>query len=126
MSSELVSFEDSVKSMAILSQDEIRQFIADVETELKKLPQSEIPLKHYFSNGVYAREIIVPTDMVIVGKIHKYESLNIVSKGEITVLSIDGMPALKPRARLFRNPNKASWVNPWRNRLGQPFTLPTK
>jgi len=53
-----------------------------------KMPQIEIPVKHYFSPGLYAREITVPADALITGVIHKYPQINILSKGTIRV-SID-------------------------------------
>ena len=53
-----------------------------------KLPQINIPVRHYFSPGLYAREIIVPADALITGVIHKYPQINILSKGIIRV-SID-------------------------------------
>lgn len=54
------------------------------------MPQVDIPLVHRFSNGLYAREIFIPKGTILVGKIHRYESLNIVSMGDITVLTEDG------------------------------------
>ena len=50
-----------------------------------KLPQIEIPVRHYFSPGLYAREITVPADAMITGVIHKYPQINILSKGTIRV-----------------------------------------
>lgn len=51
----------------------------------------EIPVKHYFSQGVYAREITIPKGAVVLGKIHKFSQLNICSKGEISVLTDEGI-----------------------------------
>jgi hypothetical protein len=59
-----------------------------IEAEMRKLPQIEIPVRHYFSPGVYAREITIPAGALITGDIHKYPQLNILSKGTIRV-SID-------------------------------------
>jgi len=73
-----------------LSREEIRDVIAQVQSEIEKHPQVEIPVKNYFSKDVYAREITVPKGALIVGKIHKHQSLNILSKGKMTLLSIDG------------------------------------
>lgn len=55
----------------------------------------EIPVRHYFSNGVYAREITIPKGTVLTGKIHKYANLNIMSKGEMSVLTEDGVVRVK-------------------------------
>ena len=49
-------------------------------------PQVEIETKHYFSKGVYAREITIPAGVLLTGEIHKFTNLNILSKGTIQVL----------------------------------------
>lgn len=66
-----------------------------LERELAKAPQLEIPIHHHFSYGVYAREMRVPAFTVIVGKIHKFQNLNIMSAGEATVLTENGVQRLR-------------------------------
>ena len=65
--------------------------LAYMGEEMKKMPQVEIPVKHYFSHGVYAREIIIPKGTIVLGKIHKYSQLNICSKGDHSVLTENGV-----------------------------------
>lgn len=86
-----VDFEKGIT----LSKEEIRTWIAALETEMAKLPQTEIPLKHYFSKGVYGREIKVPKGALLVGKIHKHHTMNVISSGEVSVLSVDGVMRIK-------------------------------
>lgn len=74
---------------------EVREFIASLETYLKTLPQAEIPLKHYFSKGVYGREIAMEKGTLLVGKIHKHQTMNVLMSGEVSVLSIDGVMRIK-------------------------------
>ena len=57
-----------------------------LEKEVQKLPQCPIGIKHYFSDGVYAREMTAPAGAVVTGKIHKYRQLNILSSGTMSVL----------------------------------------
>lgn len=73
----------------------MRQKVFLLEDELAKQPQVEMPVTHYFSKGVYARELFIPADTVLTGKIHKYENLNILSQGEMTVLTEEGMKRVK-------------------------------
>jgi hypothetical protein len=54
---------------------------------LAELPQIDCPLKHTFAPGMYAREILLPADTFIVGKIHKHAHLNIVTRGRCTVVT---------------------------------------
>ncbi len=51
----------------------------------------DLPVKNYFSKGVYARELHIPKGTVLTGKIHKYINLNIMSKGDISVLTENGI-----------------------------------
>jgi len=78
-----------------LSKQEIRDSIASVESFALKQEQVEIPLVHHFSKGVYAREITVPEGSLIVGKIHKHQSMSIMSKGEMSIMSIEGIVRVK-------------------------------
>ena len=66
----------------------LRSQIISIEEWMKTQPQIDIPVKHYFSHGLYAREITVPEGALITGVIHKYPQINILSKGIIRV-SID-------------------------------------
>ena len=61
------------------------QAIAGLITELKELPQVDMPVKHSFSDSVYVREIFMPKNSIIVGKKHKTKHLNIVQQGECMV-----------------------------------------
>lgn len=61
--------------------------IKDLVNIMQDLPQVDAPVKHHFSKGVYAREIFMPKDMLIVGKVHKTRHLNIVSQGTCTVVT---------------------------------------
>jgi quercetin dioxygenase-like cupin family protein len=51
-----------------------------------KQPQVQLPVKHYFSPGVYARELTIYGGCIITGAVHKYEQLNILSSGTMRVL----------------------------------------
>jgi len=58
--------------------------ISKLITEIRKLPQVTGEVRHLFAPGVYMREITMPAGAVIIGKIHKYEHMNIISKGKVT------------------------------------------
>lgn len=73
---------------------EARKKIFALENELRAYPQRELPLVHRFLKGVYAREIFMPKDTLAVGKIHRYECLNIISQGDVTVLTETGAQRL--------------------------------
>jgi hypothetical protein len=57
----------------------------------------ECTWKHYFAPsveefkcGTYAREMTIPKGTVVVGKIHKHAHINIISKGEVSVVTEHG------------------------------------
>lgn len=69
----------------------MRGKVVAIEAEMFKRDQIPIPVRHYFSPGVYAREITIPKGATVTGKIHKFAQLNILSKGDISVLTEDGI-----------------------------------
>lgn len=79
MSAELVSQEAA---------EQMRGKILALEAAMLALPkekQIEFELKHYFIPGVYMREIFVPRNVVLTGKIHKTEHYCILAKGTVSV-----------------------------------------
>lgn len=54
---------------------------------MKNMPQLEAPVVHTFLDGVYVRKIFMRKGMVIIGKIHKTQHLNIISKGSCLVVT---------------------------------------
>jgi hypothetical protein len=68
----------------------VRQKISDLQDAVGKVPQVECPLQHSFIDGVYVRTIFIPAGTVIVGKIHKHSHANILSKGEVSVMTEAG------------------------------------
>lgn len=79
-----------------LGLEDLRTLISEVEAlMLTHSEPVELPLTHHFSKGVYAREIKMPKGSMLVGKIHKHQNLNILSGGEVSVLSVDGVIRVK-------------------------------
>ncbi len=69
----------------------IKERVDELEEKIRKHPNHiEIPVRHYFATGLYAREITIPPDVIAVGKIHKTQHINVLSKGEVTMLTNDG------------------------------------
>jgi len=55
------------------------------ESWMKQQPQLDLKVNHYFSHGVYARELLIPANTILTGEIHKFTNLNILIKGKIKV-----------------------------------------
>lgn len=72
-----------------------RADIIALEAKLRELPQLDLPLTHWFSKGLYARELFIPKGTILVGKIHAHANLNIISQGDISVLTEQGAMRIK-------------------------------
>jgi len=60
-----------------------------------KCVQDTCPTQHYFSDGIYTREIFMPKGLIIVGKAHKTRHLNVVLTGECDVMINGEMKHIK-------------------------------
>ena len=71
----------------------LRSNILEFENLIKNTENAVIgdsyicPLKHSFSDGIYVREIFIPKDMLLTGKIHKHSHPNFLLKGEVEVFT---------------------------------------
>ena len=99
ISSEMVEFTSTLSAM---SGDMIEKLFV-IEAALKQMPQVEVPLRHCFGNKVYVREMTAPKGSILIGKMHKFKQVNIVIKGDISVLTEDGWKRLKS-GDMFESP----------------------
>ncbi len=76
---------------ALLMQSPIRTKVFEIEDMMRRMPQVDMPVAHYFSLGIYARELSIPAGTLLTGKIHKYQQLNIMTQGDLSVLTEDGI-----------------------------------
>lgn len=72
----------AVRNSTLELQDSMVKGIASGE-----LTAAETPVKHYFTEGAYAREMLIPAGTLIVGKIHKHAHLNFITKGKVAVVT---------------------------------------
>lgn len=87
----ILGYSDS-SALEVMDKAELREVISKIENVMLSLDeQIEIPVQHHFSKGIYAREMQMPKGSLLVGKIHKHENLSILSAGEVSVLSQDGI-----------------------------------
>lgn len=74
---------------------ENRLKIVEMEKILRTVEPVEMPVTHRFARGpggiyVYAREMFAPKGTIAIGKIHKFENISIISKGEFSVYTEAG------------------------------------
>lgn len=52
---------------------------------------SDYQLEHFHAPGLYARQILLPKDSLVVGKIHRHAHVNTISKGRVWVATEFGL-----------------------------------
>lgn len=72
-----------------------RADIEAIESRMKEMPQVEIPVRHDFSPGICARTIFIPKGTRLTGRVHKFENMNILSHGEMSVSTERGFERVK-------------------------------
>lgn len=83
----------------------LRDKIERLEGMMRQV-ESHIEIKpvHRFAKGLYAREIFIPKGTLLTGKIHKQEHLNIVAKGDISVLTEAGPQRVQAPCTIVSQP----------------------
>jgi len=78
-----------------------KQFdIIDLEKKMLGMEQVECPIDHHFSDGIYSRTMKVPAGTFVIGKIHRFKTLNIMTKGKALIYTGDDKPAKEINAPL--------------------------
>lgn len=86
---------------------EIRANILEFQRYLEAGEQtdlSELPVRHTFAPGVYAREMTIPEGIVVVGRIHRHAHVNVISKGKCRVLTEFGFETLEAPCTFVSQP----------------------
>lgn len=69
-----------------ITPEHIRAFEAAIDQSGQGV---DLPVRHIFTPGVYARELSMPKGCVLTGRTHRLANLNILTQGDISVL-VDG------------------------------------
>lgn len=105
---ESIGMSDHAEPLVVLASEEadLRGKVQRLEDIMFSLPGhvTELPVRHVFAQGLYARELTIPAGMVASGKVHCQEHLFIISKGEISVLTESGPQRLKAPHILVTRP----------------------
>lgn len=83
----------------------------DVDT-IKQLAEAIIELgepdpttlTHHFASGSYVRELFIPQGTLLVGKVHRYETINILLSGSITITHEDGSTEFMKAPKVYTAP----------------------
>ena len=58
----------------------------------------ELPLEHFICNKTYTRQITLPKDILLTGKVHNFDHVSILSKGDVSVMTDEGVTRIKAPA----------------------------
>lgn len=72
------------------------QEIEDCEESTKLLQTTNVT--HHLEEGVYGRELLLPEGTVVISRIHKAGSINVISQGEVIIVDKDGWREVKAPA----------------------------
>lgn len=67
------------------------QMLTDAALRVPAGLRVDTPILNHFTKGLYTRSIFVPKGTLLVGKIHKRETLNICAMGDISILTAKGV-----------------------------------
>ena len=67
-----------------------KEKVGKLVEHLRTVEQTDCPVEHHFSPGLYLREIFMPAGTVVVGRVHKTEHFNILVKGACYIVHDDG------------------------------------
>ena len=67
--------------------------ISSIEEKCKKFEQVKCEIEHIFSDGIYSRIMKVPAGTFVIGKRHRFKTLNIMTKGKAIIHTGDNNKA---------------------------------
>ncbi len=73
----------------VITRGDVIAFENVIKRHPKHLTAEHFVTKHHFLPGIYMRELHIPAGMITTGKIHKYECISLLSKGQRATL-VDG------------------------------------
>lgn len=77
-----------------ISKGDVRDSIMDLEGKLLACPQLEIPVTHRYSGGIYCRQITIPEDTILTGRIYADDHYDVMIYGDVTVSGDEGKKRL--------------------------------
>ena len=83
---------------------DMRNKVNQLEQMVEQLPQIDCPVRNIFAPNIYAREMTIPAGVVLTGAVHKTCHLSILSKGQVKVVSDEGVIELAAPATLISQP----------------------
>lgn len=87
-----------------ISPEEHRSKVFEFERAMLAAPQVELQVEHHFGHNVVAREMRAPAGVIISGRIHLFENLNMLMQGEMILATEAGPVHLKAPCTIVSPP----------------------
>jgi len=72
----------------------IRDKVCELEAVMLDMPQVTLEVDHHFAPGVYVRKMFIPAGVALTGKIHRFETMNMLVSGTLRVTTDNGVEEL--------------------------------
>lgn len=84
MGKEMVS---SAQGAIMQQRNSVANLVQAIRDEGIGIPSDSFTVNHYFAPMQYAREMVIPAGVVVVGKIHRHAHVSVLSAGACTVFT---------------------------------------
>lgn len=64
--------------------------VEQLEADWLEMPQADAPVVHRFGPGIYIREVTIPAGVLAIGHAQRFEHMNVMLKGRVTMLNDNG------------------------------------
>lgn len=91
-------YSKDVTTLSNIQKIELAEYYLKNYFEGSEQAAKELPLEHFICNKTYTRQITLPKDILLTGKVHNFDHTSILSKGEVSVMTPDGIARIKAPA----------------------------
>ena len=91
-------YNQDVAVLSNIQKIELAEYYLKNYFEGSEQAAKELPLEHFICNKTYTRQITLPKDIILTGKVHNFDHTSILSKGDVTIMTDEGVTRIKAPA----------------------------
>lgn len=91
-------YNQDISTLSNIDKIELFEYYLKNYTDGSEQTAKELPLEHFICNKTYVRQITLPKDMILTGKVHNFDHTSILSKGDVTIMTDEGTVRIKAPA----------------------------
>jgi hypothetical protein len=91
-------YNKDLSTLSNMEKIELAEYFLKNYFEGSEQTAKELPLEHFICNKTYTRQITLSKDMLLTGKVHNFDHVSILSKGDVSVMTPDGISRIKAPA----------------------------